>query len=74
MCVSKLVNPSTTSSSYHIFMSIGRRIPDELSEQRVDEALMCYVVCNHLKILQINYPQILGSQIPLKWTLTDGDK
>ena len=38
MRVSKLVNPSTTSPSYHIFMSIARRIPDEPSKQRVDEA------------------------------------
>ena len=38
MRVSKLVNPSMTSPSYHIFMSIARRIPEELSKQRVDEA------------------------------------
>ena len=38
MRVAKLVNASTTSASYHIFMSIARRIPDEPSKERVDEA------------------------------------
>ena len=38
MWVTKLVNSSSLSPGYHIFMSIAKRIPDELSMQRVDTA------------------------------------
>ena len=37
MRVAKLVNMSTTSPGYHIFMSIAKRIPDESNKQTVDE-------------------------------------
>ena len=37
------VNASTTSASYHIIMSIARRIPDEPSKERVDEAFDAWV-------------------------------
>ena len=38
MHVAKLVNPSITSTGYHIFMSIAKRVLDEPCKQRVDEA------------------------------------
>ena len=38
MRVAKLVNSSSLSPGYHIFMSIAKRIPDEPSMQRVDTA------------------------------------
>jgi len=38
MRVAKLVNVSTTSPGYKIFMSIAKRIPDEDNKKNVDEA------------------------------------
>ena len=72
MCVSKLVNPSTT---YHIFMTIAKRIPDEPCKQSVDEAFD--VLCGLRSVehfadklppdLRANYTQVDTS----RWTETE---
>ena len=57
MCVAKLVNLSTSSHGYHIFMSIAKTIPDEPSPDTVMKAFD--VLCG-LKSFEI-----FSSKLPL---------
>ena len=75
MRVSKLVNPSTTSTGYHIFMTIAKRIPDEPCKQSVDEAFdvlyglrsVEHIAGELLPDLRANYTQVDTS----RWTETE---
>jgi len=54
--VAKLVNMSSTSPGYHIFMSIARRIPDEGNKQSVNEAFDVLCGLRSYKQFAVQFP------------------
>ena len=61
MCVAKLVNSSTFSPGYHIFMSTVKRIPDEPSKDVVQDAFEVLCGAKSFEILSRYLPRSLSS-------------
>ena len=61
MCVAKLVNSSTISPGYHIFMSIVKCIPDEPSRDMVQDAFEVLCSTKSFEIFSRHLPPNLVS-------------
>ena len=62
MRVAKLVNASSSSPGYHIFMHIARKIPDESSKDIVQHEFDVLCGIKPLGSISVHLPQDLYSE------------